>query len=326
MRPHRMALGGSGGLVAVLALATSMAGTATAAPARPTAVTERAAAIEQSSARLRGEVDPNQRTTRYFFEYGTTRGYGATTPEQIIGAGNARVPVTAEVTGLAPATRYHFRIVARNVRGVDRGRNISFRTARQPLGLTLGATPNPVRRPGGSTVVAGTLAGTGNAGRQVVLQANPFPFTQGFQPAGDVHLTNDQGGFSFPILSVGVNTQYRVSLPGAPSVESPVVSVGVAVRVSASVRVRRLRGRARVRLFGRIRPAHDGALVAVQRLRGGAWRTIDGTVARAARGSSSRYSESVTIGRSARLRVLADVRDGDHVPAASRTIRVRVRD
>lgn len=37
-----------------------------------------------------------------------------------------------------------------------------------------------------------------------------------------------------------------------------------AVRVSASVRVRRTRGRARVRLFGRIRPAHDGALVGVR--------------------------------------------------------------
>ena len=325
MRPHGKVLGGSGTLLAVLSMAALLPGPAAAAPARPTAVTERAAAIGQSSARLRGEVNPNERTTRYFFEYGTTRGYGATTPEQTIAAGDARVPVTAEVSGLAPATRYHFRIVARNVRGVDRGRNISFRTARQPLGLTLGATRNPVR-PGGSTVIAGTLAGTGNAGRQVVLQANPFPFTQGFQPLGDVHLTNEQGGFAFPILSVGVNTQYRVSLPGAPSVESPVVSVGVAVRVSASVRVRRMRGRARVRLSGRIRPAHDGALVAIQRLREGAWRTIDGTVARAGRGSSSRYSESVTIGRSATLRVLADVRDGDHVASASRTIRVRVRD
>lgn len=97
------------------------------------------------------------------------------------------------------------------------------------------------------------------------------------------------------------------------------------MRVSASVRVRRTRGRALVRLSGRIRTAHDGALVAIQRLRRGAWTTIDGTVARAARGSSSRYSERVTIGRSVTLRVLADIRDGDHVAAASRTIRVRVR-
>lgn len=324
MQSHLSATRIGGWLAGALAVAALMPGGATAAPARPTATTEPATAVGQQSARLTGTVDPNERATTYFFEYGPTTAYGATTAELPAGDGDAPVSVAAEVGGLAPATRYHFRLVARNVRGVDRGRDRSLRTERQPLGLSLAATPNPVR-PNGSTTIVGTLAGTNNGARQVILLANPFPFTQGFLPIADPHVTNVEGRFSFPILSVPVNTQYRVSLPGAPLVASPVVTVGVTVRVSASVRVRRTRGRARVRISGRIRPAHDGALVAIQRLRRGAWVTIDGTIARAARGSSSRYAESVTVGRSATLRVLADLRDGDHIPTASRTIRVRMR-
>ena len=317
MRSGRLAL-------ALSALLACVPAVASAAPARPAATTGPASAITQVGARLNGSVVPNERATNVYFEYGTTRAFGATTPPVAVGNGNRRVAVSADIAGLAPATRYYFRLVAANVRGTDRGTTRSLRTQRQPLGLTLTATPNPVR-PGGATVISGTLAGTGNAGRQVVLLANPFPFSQGFQPAADIHLTNEQGGFSFPILSVPVNTQYSVRLPGAPNVASPVVTVGVAVRVGVTVSIRRTRRTAVVRLRGKIRPAHPGALVAIQRLRGGNWVTIDGTVSRRGGRSFSRYSESVTLGRGARLRVLADIRDGDHVAAASRTIRVRVR-
>ena len=52
-------------------------------------------------------------------------------------------------------------------------------------------------------MLAGTLSGTGNASRQVVLQSNPFPYIQGFVATTNVQLTNAQGAFSFPLLSVG---------------------------------------------------------------------------------------------------------------------------
>ena len=320
-RTHASRIGGLA--IAVAAAVAWLPGVATAAPARPEATTDRATNVTPVSARLNGSVIPNQRATSVYFQYGTTRAYEARTPPIAVGNGNRRVAVSADVSGLGPATRYYFRLVAVNVRGTDRARGRRLRTRRQPLGLTLTATPNPVR-PGRPTVISGTLAGTGNAGRQVVLLANPFPF-QGFQPALDIHVTDAQGAFSFPILSVPVNTQYSVRLPGAPNVASPVVTVGVAVRVGVNVRVRRTRGAAIVRLRGKIRPAHPGALVAVQRLRRGNWVTIDGTVARRGGRGFSRYSESVSIGRTARLRVLADIRDGDHVASTSRVIRVRVR-
>ena len=48
--------------------------------------------------------------------------------------------------------------------------------------MTLAATPNPIA-PGGATTLAGQLTGTNNVNRDVVLQSNPCPYTQGFLTA-----------------------------------------------------------------------------------------------------------------------------------------------
>jgi hypothetical protein len=300
---------------------------ATAAPARPDVTSGPAANVGQNGATLTGRVRPNEVETTYFFEYGTTRLYGTQVPvpPASAGQGNRYVAVTAPIGGLAPATRYHYRLVARNARGVRRGADRTFRTQRQPLGLSLAANPNPVR-PGGRTLISGTLSGTGNAERQVVLQSNPFPYTQGFQNASDVHLTNGDGSFFFPILSVSLNTQYRVVLPNQPQVGSPIVSVGVAPKVSVKAkRVRRTRRGAIYRFSGRVTPAHDGSQIAVQRLRRGAWVTVSSTVAKHRSSKSSRYSKRVRLRRGGTFRVFAGTNDGDHVESASRSVRLRVR-
>ena len=44
----------------------------------------------------------------------------------------------------------------------------------------------------------GTLSGTGNASRQVVLQSNPFPYTQGFANTTNVQLTGRAGRLRVP--------------------------------------------------------------------------------------------------------------------------------
>jgi hypothetical protein len=293
---------------------------AMAAPAKPGVRTGAAANVGQTTATMTGRVNPNERQTTWFFEYGTTSLYGSRTLDVDAGAGNSFRPVASDIGNLAPFTRYHYRLVARNERGLTKGPDRTFRTQRQPLGLTFAAAPNPVS-PGGSTTLSGALSGTGNTNRQIVLQANPFPYTQGFQNASDVHLTNAQGGFSFPVLSVPVNTQYRVVMAQNPNVASPIVAVGVAPLVG--LRVRRLSGR-RFRLSGRVRPEHDGTQMIVQRLRNGQWINLKSTTARAS-GSSSRYRTRLRIRRSGTFRVLANVTDGDHVPAASRGVRLRRR-
>ena len=319
--------GGTGIATVLIAAGLLVPAGATAAPARPDVTTGPAANVGQNTATLTGGVTPNELETTYFFEYGTTASYGARVPNPpaSAGSGNRRVAVAADIGNLAPATTYHYRLVAQNARGVRRGADRTFRTQRQPLGLTLGATPNPVA-PGGRTLIAGTLSGTGNADRQIVLQSNPFPYTQGFQNASDVHLTNDDGTFSFPILSLSLNTQYRVVLPNQPQVQSPIVSVGVAPTVSVKTkRVRRTARGAIFRFSGRIRPAHDGRQVAIQRLKGDTWVTISGTIAKHRTSSYSRYRKSVRLRRGGTFRVFAATDDGDHVASASRSVRLRVR-
>ena len=319
--------GGTGFAAALITLGLLVPAGATAAPARPGAITGPAANVGQTDATLTGRVNPQELETSYTFEFGTTRVYGTQVPNPPASAGNGdtRRAVTAAIGGLAPATTYHYRLVARNAKGVTRGADRTFRTQRQPLGLSLAATPNPVR-PGGRTLIAGTLSGTGNAERQIVLQSNPFPYTQGFQNAADVHLTNGDGSFSFPILSVALNTQYRVLLPNQPQVASPIVSVGVAPKVTMSAkRVRRTARGAIVRFRGRVTPEHDGTQIAIQRLKGTTWVTIADTIAKHRSSSSSRYRKSVRLRRGGTFRVFAQTNDGDHVESVSRSVKLRVR-
>jgi hypothetical protein len=294
---------------------------ASAAPAKPVATTGGPANVAPSTVVLNGSVNPRQAETTYFFQYGATRIYGATTPATGAGAGNRRVRVSASVGGLAPFTTYHYRLVAQNAKGMVFGKDRTFRTRRQPLGLALTAAPNPVRA-GRASVLSGTLSGTGNAGRQVVLQANPFPYTQGFATVGNALVTDAAGNFAFPVLSVPINTQYRVVMPQNPEVASPIAVLGASVRVTTSKRVRRGERRGRVRFFGRITPAIDGQQVLIQKFRDDAWRTIGRTFARDAGSASSRYTKLVRPRRGGRFRVVANVQ-GAYVPTAGRTTRIR---
>ena len=319
--------GGTGIATVLIAAGLLVPAGAAAAPAKPGVTTGPAANVAQSSATLTGRVNPNEADTTYFFQYGTTRSYGAQVPDPPVGVGqgNKAVTVTADIAGLAPATTYHYRLVARNRKGRVNGADRTFRTPRQPLGLSLAAS-SPRVKPGGRTVIGGTLSGTGNAERQIVLQSNPFPYTQGFQNASDVHLTNPGGTFSFPILAVSINTQYRVVLPNQPQVASPIVTVGVEPRVT--VRIKRVRRTARGAIYrfrGSVTPAHDGTQIAVQRLKGDTWVTLDGTVAKHRSSTSSRYRKSVRLRRGGTFRIYAGTNDGDHVDTASRTFRLRVR-
>jgi hypothetical protein len=225
---------------------------------------------------------------------------------------------------LAPATTYHFRLVAQNAHGLTTGNDRAVKTRPQPLGVTLAAAPNPVPV-GAATTLAGTLSGTGNANRAVVLQANPFPYTQGFVNAANAQLTNAQGGFSFPLPSVALNTQYRVLMTDRPAVVSPIVTVGVAVRVSTRVRRQRLRRGLRVRFSGTLRPARDGAQFAIQKLKKGTWRTIAGGITHHGGAGFSRYAKRVRIRHSGTFRVFMGISDGNYVSNVGRTVTIHIR-
>jgi hypothetical protein len=304
-----------------LILMIAVPATAQAQSAKPTVTTTGAIKVTPRSATLLGKITPNGAQTTYLFQYGTTTLYGSATAPGAVGDGSAAVPVTADVTGLAPATTYHFRLVAHNRNGTVNGVDRVLRTRPEPLGLTLVAAPNPVPF-GRPALLGGTLTGTGNARRQILLQSNPFPYTQGFQPTANVQLTDLQGQFAFPLLPVALNTQYRVVVPDKPEIVSPIVSLGVAVRVATNTSRRVVRTGGLVRFFGTVRPARPGAQFAIQLLRRGAWRTVAGGIAHGAGGGVSRYAKRVKIRRGGQYRVFVAIADGNFVSSAGRVVKI----
>jgi hypothetical protein len=310
--------------VLTIAVALALLVPASASARKPGVATGGASSITFSGATLNGRVDPNSKATSYFFQIGTTRLYGVDTAATAAGAGRRAARVSVPVSGLAPLTVYHYRVVARNADGLRFGSDRTFRTRRQPNGLALAATPNPVA-PGGATTLAGNLTGSGNANRDVVLQANPFPYTQGFANYGNPLVTDPVGRFSFPVLSVPVTTQFRVVMRRNPNVVSPIVVVGAALQVTTRTKkVERHRRSVSVRFRGDIRPAAAGVRVDIQKLRKGVWTTIAHTRADHESSSRSSYSTRVRIYRSGDFRVVANS-VGQYSTGAGRSVDIKVR-
>jgi hypothetical protein len=272
---------------------------AQAAVTRPGVATGAAASVLQSTATLTGVVNPHGAATTYVFQYGPTSLYGAQTTPASAGAGTRNVRVAVPIGNLAPFTIYHYRLVASNAKGLTKGGDRTLRTLRQPLGVTLTALPNPVRF-GRSITLAGSLTGTGNANREVLLQANPAPYTTGFVNVGNIQVTNAQGGFSFTLPALGLNAQFRVLMPAKPTVVSPIVAVGV--RPTLSMHVSR-RG-TRLRFSGSVRPAMANTVIFIQKRRHHHWRTIARAITRHASDTRSSYRRHVRQRRGGRYRAV----------------------
>lgn len=101
----------------------------------PTAKTEEASEVTQTSVTLNGLVDGEGLQTTYRFELGSNTEYGTVIAGSAAPEGQA---ITANIQGLAPATTYHVRIVAANADGTTYGSDRTFTTAGYS---SLAATP-----------------------------------------------------------------------------------------------------------------------------------------------------------------------------------------
>src|SRR4051812_47207534 len=119
-------------LGAALASMFALPTAAQAAVAKPAVTTGGAAQITFSGARLTGTVDPNGAPTTYVFRYGRASNYYNN--ETLTGrlSGDGRRTVTADISGLAPATVYHYRLIASNSAGKTQGGDRTFKTKNQP--------------------------------------------------------------------------------------------------------------------------------------------------------------------------------------------------
>jgi hypothetical protein len=305
----------------VLALALSGALAATAVAATPPSVnTGGATAVSFGSATLNGSVNPRGTDASYYFQYGPTKAYGLQTGILDAGAGTKGVRVAIAIGGLAPLTQYHYRLVAVGSGGFDFGGDKSFHTTRVPLSLAIFASPNPVLY-GGAIIVQGTLSGTDNANRPVVLQANAFPFTVGFVNVGNPQLTNAAGSFAFPVLGLVQATEFRVITTTKAPVVSPDVFESVDLRVSA--KAGRVGPRGKALFHGIVSPAMNGAQIAVMHSTRGRQIFVAGTVLHHRTSKSSRFSLLAKVRRGNIYRILVHLPGGPLSSTYSPPILVR---
>jgi hypothetical protein len=124
----------------------------------PSAATEAASGVAQSTATLNATVNPNGRTvTACHFEYGPTDLYGSVAPcEPSPGSGTSAIGVSASLLGLSPKSVYHFRVVATNEAATNYGSERTFETLPIAPAVT-SVSPDAGLESGGTSV---TITGT----------------------------------------------------------------------------------------------------------------------------------------------------------------------
>ena len=317
-------MGRAGKILVATALATltTAAGTALAGP--PTATTSAASDVGATTATLNGSVAPGKEATTYYFEYGTTTAYGTRTATAGPIGGNATKSVSATLTGLAPQTTYHARLVASNPSGTVQGADVTFTTtAPGTAPVTLAAGKAAVTW-GNPVTLSGTVAGGG--GVRVTLEEQPPPFSAPFTSVAEA-TADAAGAFSFTLNPVATR-RYRVDAKASPSVTSAEVTVGVRVRVGLQVSDKTPRAGQRVRFSGLVTPAHDGTVVKLQRRTSGGWKTRKTSTLKTATPlngvARSKYSARLRVRSSGRYRAVVVPTDGDHLRGVSPRKRLRV--
>jgi hypothetical protein len=106
---------------------SAVAFTTASVQAAPLVQTTAASSVTANSVVMNGTVNPNGATTSAYFQYGTTTSYGST-GQSVSGIATTQNVQTA-LTGLAPNTTYHYRIVASNGSGTSYGSDTSFTTS-----------------------------------------------------------------------------------------------------------------------------------------------------------------------------------------------------
>ena len=174
---------------------------------------------------------------------------------------------------------------------------------------------------GRSTTVTGKLAGSGNSGVVVNLEADPYPFGDGFTQVAS-GATDANGDYRFTAQPT-VHTQYHVVAKASPPVTSAAATVLVRIQVKFTVSDRTPRAGRVVRFSGTACPEHDGKVAAIQRRTStGSYRTVARATLADTGGACSSYSRRLRIRRDGTYRVKVPSGDADHSTGLSRRITI----
>jgi plastocyanin len=180
-------------------------------PAAPVVTTGSAGPVSETEATLSGTVNPSEQATDFSFEYGPTTAYGQKTTETSAGSGTSAVPESATVSGLSPATTYHFRLVAKNATGTTHGADRTFKTGGTPTEPTPPFQPPPTSEP--------PLSGSGSSSPAPTSGASPPDTTITLKPRAK---TKDRTPtFKFTASIAGAAFRCRIDGKPAKACRSP---------------------------------------------------------------------------------------------------------
>lgn len=226
----------------------------------PRVITGRALHVVGSSALLTGTVNPNNKPTSYYFQYGPTTTYTSQTFPASIPASPTNVKIAQPVSGLLAGALYHYRLVATNAAGTSVGKDRFFGAKGRKLKFDV---PKLVTAVWGTPFTfSGLLTGFGSGSHRIALQATPFPFLESFASIGTPGVTDRFGRFAFRLGNLTTSSKLRLYTIDPRPTYSSVVSLDVAVRVIFHVHASGRTGIAR--LYGTVTPAIHSATVFFQ--------------------------------------------------------------
>ena len=181
----------------------------------PTATTNAATAVSETSATLNGTVKANNENTTVTFESGVTTAYGTTFPaDQNPVTGNSFTSVSRVITGLTDNTIYHYRVVAQNGSGTTNGLDKTFFTgttaptaitnAATDIGSTNATLNGTVIANNASTTITFEFGRNTSYGRAV--NANPNIATGSIETEVNSQLTGLLPGTTYHYRVVAVNS------------------------------------------------------------------------------------------------------------------------
>jgi hypothetical protein len=281
-------------------------------PTPPGITDQHATPVTPDHEHVSAVLDANGADTIYYFQYGRSTSYGNRSTPTTVGA-DSLGPVEAELTGLRPYTRYHWRLFARNAAGNTAGRDHTFRTGRVATALSLFSTRKTVQWGRGVTL-GGRVSGFGVNQMTLALEQERFPFGIGFQEVRTTHAGSD-GGYLFSIDNVWGLTRYQV----VTRTQTPLTSAVAAVRVAPRTKIAaRTLSRKRARVSGTIRPAITGELSLQRRLASGKWAQVRPRAIAGAKTFSFNVFRARKVNRAYRVVVLPA--RGAYVKTATRAV------
>jgi hypothetical protein len=181
-----------------------------------------AQSVTTTTAQLQAGVYPNGLDTTYWVQYGPTSTYGQSTTRLDAGASPTPTTVSSLLTGLAPATTYHYRVVAQNSLGTTYGYDFALTT---PAAATAPPAPAPVSPPAPSlATVAATAITVTSSTATVTATVNPHGsatnVTASYGASGRIQTSTPPASVTgvsdvtvrFKLTGLSANTTYELTL------------------------------------------------------------------------------------------------------------------